>query len=193
MSFSGRYLPAVSLAILSLTVSLFAQSPTKQTSKVPRGSVSGRVTIKNKGAAGVVIGIRKSEDFARLEPLLRATTDPDGFYRITNVAAGSYSLVPAAPGFVTGDSRDMWNKTVIVGEDENVEGINFALVRGGVITGRVTDADGRPLIEQQVSIYRAETFAQQSQQGQIYSSGTSFTDDRGMYRMFGLNAGRYKV
>jgi protocatechuate 3,4-dioxygenase beta subunit len=193
MSFSGRYLPAVLLAMLSLTISLFAQSTTRQTSKVPRGSVSGRVTIKNKGAAGVVIGIRKSEDFGRLEPLLRGTTDQDGFYRITNVAAGSYSLVPAAPGFVTADSRDMWNKSVIVGEDENVEGMNFALVRGGVITGKVTDADGRPVIEQQVNLYAVEVFDRPAQQRQIYSAATAQTDDRGIYRMFGLTSGRYKV
>ncbi|HKG81415.1 MAG TPA: carboxypeptidase regulatory-like domain-containing protein [Pyrinomonadaceae bacterium] len=193
MSFSGRYVPAVLLACLSMTGSLFAQSTTKQTSKAPRGTVSGRVTIKDKGAAGVVIGIRKSEDFSRLEPMLRATTDQDGFYRLTNVAAGSYNLIPSAPGFVTADPKDMWNKTVILGEDENVEGINFALVRGGVITGRVTDADGRPVIEQQVNIFRVEAFEQQSRQREIYSAGSAQTDDRGIYRVFSLTAGRYKV
>jgi hypothetical protein len=193
MSFSGRYIPAVLLVFFGLAISLFAQSPAKQTSKAPRGAVSGRVTIKDKGAAGVVIGIRKSEDFSRIEPMLRATTDPDGFYRLTNLAAGSYSLIPSAPGFVTADPKDMWNKTVIVGEDENVEGINFALVRGGVITGRVTDADGRPVIEQQVNIYRVEAFEQQSRQREIYPASSAQTDDRGIYRMFGLTAGRYKV
>lgn len=193
MSFSGRYLPAVLLACLSVTVSLFAQSTTKQTSKAPRGTVSGRVTIKDKGAAGVTVGIRKTDDYSRLEPMQRGITDQDGFYRITNIAAGSYDLIPSAPGFVAADAKDAWNKTVIVGEDENVEGINFALVRGGVITGRVTDADGRPVIEQQVNIYRAEAFEQQSRQREVYSAGNAQTDDRGIYRMFGLTAGRYKV
>jgi hypothetical protein len=96
MRFSGRYLRAVLLVFLGLTVSLFAQSTTKQTSKVPRGSISGRVTIKDKGAAGVTIGIRKSEDYTRLEPFLRATTDQEGFYRITNVAPG---IPPNVYGF----------------------------------------------------------------------------------------------
>src|SRR5215212_11912130 len=197
MSFSGRYVPVVLLACLSMTGSLFAQSTTKQTSKAPRGAVSGRVTIKDKGAAGVVIGIRKSEDFSRLEPMLRATTDQDGFYRVTNVAAGSYNLIPSAPGFVTADPKDMWNKTVILGEDENVEGINFALVRGGVITGRVTDADGRPVIEQQINIYMVEEGEQQAQQQRAQQryvpSHTAQTDDRGIYRVFNLRAGQYKV
>ena len=191
MSFSGRYLPAVLLACLSLTVSLFAQSTTKQTSKAPRGSVSGRVTIKDKGAAGVVIGIRKSEDYARLEFFLRATTDQDGFYRVTNVAAGTYEAFPSAPGFVNTD--ETWAQSVIVGEDENVEGINFALVRGGVITGRVTDADGRPAIEQPISLYMVGLGEQQQQPRRMVPSSTDQTDDRGMYRLFGLRPGRYKI
>ena len=189
MSFSGRYLPAVMLVFFAVTVSLCAQSTAKQTSKAPRGSVSGRVTIKDKGAAGVTVGMRKSEDYSRSEPFLRATTDQDGFYRITNVAAGSYEAFPSAPGFVY--AADMWAQSVIVGEGENVEGINFSLVRGGVITGRVTDADERPLIEQPITLYMASE--QQEQRGRMIPSSMAQTDDRGMYRLFGLRPGRYKI
>jgi len=34
---------------------------------------------------------------------------------------------------------------VTIAEGETVEEIDFTLVRGGVITGRVTDVDGTPL------------------------------------------------
>ena len=191
MSFSGRYLPAVLLVCFGLTVSLFAQSTTKQTNKTRRGTVSGRITIKDKGAAGVTVGIRKSEDYSG--PFLRATTDQDGFYRITNVAAGSYDAFTSAPGFVNADPNVGWAQSVIVGEDENVEGINFALVRGGVITGRVTDADGRPVIQQQVNLFPVEASEQQGRQQRFISSVTAETDDRGIYRIFGLRPGRYKI
>jgi len=81
-----------------------------------------------------------------------------------------------------------------LGEGERVENINFSLVRGGVITGKVIDADGHPVIQQQVSLYRADAFEQPSQQrGQIYPITSLSTDDRGIYRMFGIAAGRYKV
>jgi hypothetical protein len=190
MSFSARYLPVL-FVFFSLTVSLSAQSPAKQTNKASRGTVSGRVTIKDKGAAGVTVGMRKTEDYARFESFLRATTDQEGFYRITNVTAGSYEAFPSAPGFVY--ASEMWAQSVIVGEGENVEGINFALIRGGVITGRVTDADERPLIEQPISLYMVGADEQQERPGRMVPSSTAETDDRGIYRLFGLRPGRYKI
>src|ERR1051325_7757454 len=89
MWFSARYVPAILLSILSLAAYLCAQSTTKQAAKVPRGSVTGRVTIKRNGAAGVAVGLRKSSDFTMPgEQFLRATTDQDGFYRFGNLAPG---------------------------------------------------------------------------------------------------------
>ena len=196
MSFSTRYLLAVLFTILSLPVSLWAQTTPRQTSKTPRGSVSGRVTIKEKGAAGVVVSLRKSDLMNPFEQLPRATTDHDGFYRIPNVAPGSYEVAPSAPAFVPADTKEQRaSKTVLLGEDENIENINFALVRGGVITGRVTDADGRPMIQQPVFIYRADLFEreQQTPQRPLSATNSVATDDRGIYRAFGLVAGRYKI
>jgi len=192
MRFSAPYSAAVLLTILSLSAPLCAQSTTKETAKVPRGSISGRVTIKDRGVPGVAIGLRKGDMFMPSEPFQKTTTDQDGFYRISNLASGSYSITAAVPAFVMSDAKENRMKNVLVGEDENVEGINFALVRGGVITGRVTDADGRPVIEQQVNVYPAEMYEQRVQRS-IYAVGSVQTDDRGIYRVFTLSAGRYKV
>ena len=192
MRFSPPYLAAILLTILSVSTSLCAQTTTKESVKVPRGSISGRVTIKDRGVPGVAIGLRKGDFYTPFEPYQKATTDHDGYFRFPKLAAGSYSLMAAAPAFVQADRDSGKLKSVLVGEDEKVEGINFALVRGGVITGRVTDADGRPVVEQQVNIYPAEMYNQQVQR-QIYATGNAQTDDRGIYRVFGLLAGRYKV
>jgi len=192
MSPSARFLPAVLLTILSLPISLWAQAAPKQPTKAPSGSISGRVTIKEKAAEGVVVSLRKNPQTNPFELALRATTDQDGRYRIANVPPGTYEVTPSAPAFVPSDVKEVRNKTVLVGEDENIENINFALVRGGVITGKVTDADGRPVIQQQVTIFRAE-----EQQGQpprqSFPNAGGQTDDRGIYRVFGLMPGRYKV
>ena len=194
MSFSAHYLPAVLLTLLSLTASLCAQTTTKQAAKVPRGSVSGRVTIKENGVAGVVIGLRKGVDPISIsrDPFVRATTDQQGFYRFTNLAPGNYSITPSVPAYVTA-KKDPQSKTVLVGEDENVENINFALVRGGVITGRVTDADGRPVIEQHIGLYSVENLEKRLPDTPMWFDRQAQTDDRGVYRMFGLTPGRYKV
>lgn len=198
MRFSAHYLFAVLLTIISLPISLRAQAAPKEPLKIARGSISGRVTIKEKGMFGVAVALRKVEPGNTSERIPRAMTDQDGFYRITNVAPGTYDVSPSAPAFVPANARDSRNKTVLIGEDENVENIDFTLARGGVITGRVTDADGRPVIEQQVSIFRAGDFeqrqgARQQPQPQIFAAGGAPTDDRGIYRVFGLMPGRYKV
>lgn len=192
MSFSARCLPAVLFAVLTLPVIVCAQS-TPQAIKAPRGTVSGRVTIKDKGVPGVAIGLRKGNLDNPNEPFLRATTDQDGFYRVTNVPAGVYEIAPSAPAYIVADSNNQRDKTVVVGEDENVDGINFSLVRGGVITGKIIDAEGRPVIQQQVNLFSVEAFNQQTPQRPVYASRNAITDDRGVYRMYGLRPGRYKV
>ena len=199
MSFSVRQLLAATLTLAGLTASLFAQTTTKPPAKVPRGSVSGRVTIKDKPAPGVIVGIRKGETYAPGEPFTKTTTDQDGVYQIANLAAGNYSIAVNAPTHVLNNSREAKFKSILVGEDENVEGIDFALVRGGVITGRVTDADEKGVIQQQVAVFPADAFdrpaAQRPQQQQqpAYPIAQGVTDDRGIYRIYGLPAGRYKV
>lgn len=78
---------------------------------------------------------------------------------------------------------------MIVGEGENIEEINFSLVRGGVITGKVTDADGRAVIQQPVHIFLSEVFDQGSPKRQFFPTTVAQTDDRGVYRKYGLRAG----
>ncbi|HEV2834424.1 MAG TPA: carboxypeptidase regulatory-like domain-containing protein, partial [Pyrinomonadaceae bacterium] len=183
------------LAILTLVCfasSLLAQSTAKQPApKTPAGSVSGRVTIKDKPAPGVLVSLRKSDAMSPYEQFSKAVTDANGFYRITNVAPGTYAVAPAAPAYVASDANG--RKSVLVGDDEDVEGINFSLMRGGVITGKLTDADGRPVIQEMVEIYRAESLDQRTPERPAYSEVSAQTDDRGIYRIFGLTAGRYKV
>ena len=193
MSFSARYAFAILFVILILPVGLCAQSTTAQTGRAPRGTVSGRITIKDKGAPGVAVGLRKNEVGILDQSFLRGTTDQDGFYRITNVPPGAYDATPSAPAYVVIDSNGGRGKSVIVGDDENVEGINFSLVRGGVVTGKVIDADGRPVIAQQINLFQAEVFDRQGPDRTVFAMANAQTDDRGIYRAFGLRSGRYKV
>jgi len=194
MRSSARSALLALLTCLCFAVSLFAQTPSKQPPavKTPRGSVSGRITIKDKPAPGVAVGLRNSDFTNPFESISRTVTGADGVYRITNVSAGSYNVTIAAPAYVATEMDG--RRTVVLGEDENIENLNFSLVRGGVITGKVTDGEGRPVIAQQVEVYSVDAFERQSaQQSMLYPTTTGQTDDRGVYRIFGIAAGRYKV
>jgi hypothetical protein len=187
-------LPALRLifpAILFCSACLVspANAQTKSNKKEPVATVSGKVTIKGKPAPGIVVGMRltRPEQFS---PTFKGVTDQDGTYHIADVVAGSYQVAPVAPAFVISDVDNSSGLMVTITQNENVEDVNFDLVRGGVITGRITDSEGRPLIEEQVNLLAAD----QSNRGPgNYISNSFRTDDRGIYRMFGIRPGRYKV
>ena len=80
--------------------------------------------------------------------------------------------------------------TLLITAGETLNGVDFTLVRGGVITGRVTDADGKAVIEERVMLTEADPPANRRR---FYPLFTAATDDRGVYRMFGMPVGRYKV
>lgn len=174
---------ALACILLLLAVASFTPAQKDQTA-----SISGKVTIKDKPATGIVVtAVETNYSGGWQRPCYRGTTDAEGNYRIDNVPANSYYVYPIAPAFVVNNAQSQQLLTVAPGE--TIRDIDFSLVRGGVITGKITGADGQPLIEQHVNVapvdfqtdYRAPNFI-----------GFS-TDDRGVYRVFGLRQGKYRV
>src|SRR6266850_1414607 len=146
--------------LLILCTPLYTKSQTSLAKKRPASSISGKVTIKGKGVSGIVVGLRATDSFGQQTSLYKSATDQDGNYRITNVPPGSYRVMPAAPAFVISGPGELGGKSLIITEGETVEGIDFALNRGGVITGKVIDSEGRPLIEEQISLLPPEADTQ---------------------------------
>jgi hypothetical protein len=181
----------LSIAIVaSLAGAALGQTPDSKSRAT--GSVSGRVTIGDKPAPGIFVvagGLNQSTVTAQ------ATSDADGHYRIGGLAAGQIAITPAAPLFVLPSSpMTGTSKVITLSSGEAVEGIDFKLTRGGVITGRVVDADGRPLIEERINLIPVdENGALSRQQFPRYNYQMYQTDDRGVYRLYGVPAGRYKV
>ena len=67
---------------------------------------------------------------------------------------------------------------------------------GGVITGKVTDSEGEPVIGRLVRLDLVNNEPLSRRLGQALMRRLYFdnvTDDRGVYRVFGLPAGKYKV
>jgi hypothetical protein len=151
-----RYLTCCVIAAAVLICSagfLECARPQSKTSK--KNSVAGKVTIKGKPAPGITVGLQTNDGSSSNRPVYKATTDQEGRYRINEVPTGGYQVFPIAPAFVVSDIRRA-SETVVLSEGESVEDIDFALVRDGVITGRVTNPEGRPAIEQQVNLLAAD-------------------------------------
>ncbi len=180
---------AIALVLGATGLFLRVQSQTKT---IRKGSVAGKVTIRNKPVPGIVVGLRSSEPRGMPpEVSLSATTDYDGQYLIADVPAGSYRVAPMAPAFVISNMNNPGGEVVILREGEVVEGIDFALVRGGVITGKITDLEGQPVIAQPVNLFRVDSPNQPLPP--VGPNSGAQTDDRGVYRIFGIPPGNYRI
>ena len=191
---------SIPLALLILTINLHAQVSSGAAS-APTGVISGRVTKGGKPARLVAIILEPFGPSTTKSPLPTAITDDEGKYRVAGVPEGQYVVKPFAPALVVlrvpeSDKAGMTMSSgvglagfiVTVSRGDVLDGIDFDLGAGGVITGRVTDDAGRPVIAVAVA---SERFNEQLQP--IGGSSGAETDDRGIYRIYGLPAGKYLV
>lgn len=165
---------------------------------VGTATVAGRVNVDGGALAGLQVLLRPVSDAPvnlSPPPPLTAVTDTDGNYQFANVPAGKYTLDVHAPAYVI--KRSVGSATLVLAENANLQNQNFNLQRGGVITGKVTDDEGQPLIEQQLHLLPVNEAGKPAGEKPPVASPLSFrpwrTDDRGVYRMFGITPGRYLV
>ena len=177
---------------LSCGLPSVVSSQTKAPKKPLTNSVSGRVTMHGKAAPGIIVSVRSSDFSQAVQPLFKSITDQEGNYQINNIPSGNYQVSPIAPALVNPDRiiSQSRTKTLLLAEGENVQGIDFSLVRGGVITGRVTDADGQPVVEERLTLLPEQA---DQRRGPFNLASAFMTDDRGVYRIYGLPPGRYKL
>jgi hypothetical protein len=189
---------SIALSILVLPFALHSIQAQNAEAKTGTSTVAGRVTLKSEPARGVVV-LLQSEEAMRAgdrSPGLRMKTDENGRFRFAGLKAGRYTLVAFAPGFVTPSENTFGAraKSIDLSDGENVDNQEIALKRGAVITGRVTDANGKPLVEQRVELTRLDDRGQPPRGAPGFSPfAANLTDDRGIYRLYGLQAGRYLV
>ena len=144
---------------------------------------------------------------------LVAVTDDNGAFAFTSLPADRYALAASKSGYVPmtyGSKRPGGSGTPLVVSDGQRANVTMTLLKGGVITGRVRDEQGRPLPDVTVSALRYTVSYQTGERtldsvsigsaGQVSPGyavdafpGTGVTDDRGIYRIFGLAAGDYVI
>ena len=180
----------LSLTLAALLFISASWSGAAQEKKPKReGVISGRVIADDGqpmgGAQVMAVGAGKSP---LTIPGQMTNCDADGNFKVTGLSHGVYSIVASAPGYVPVQDQ---SRKYRIGES-----VIIRMARGGVITGRVTDEFGEPMVGVPVAADRVRDSEGKLGGGaatmnEMYSSWS--TDDRGVYRVYGLEAGSYVV
>lgn len=162
------------------------------------GIIRGRVTAADSGIGlGKASLVLFSADGRPRERPLTNKTNPEGEYEIRDVKPGQYHLRARRIGYVDQayGMKDFENRvsegtplTVVAGE--TLSKVDFKLTRGGIIEGRVVDLDGEPMAHVEVVL---ERFVVQEGKRSLRPMGGGGTDDRGLFRIFGIAPGKYTV
>jgi carboxypeptidase family protein len=123
-------------------------------------------------------------------PMFETTTDSDGRFALEYVPPGEYRLQASKAGYATATPPDVPPSIIDVGAGQTRSGVSIALVRGGAIAGRVTDAAGEPAAE--VSLLALRRLPNGPPMPVPTGRGAQ-TDDLGVYRIYGLAPGEYYV
>lgn len=159
------------------------------------GAISGIVTDGTTGApvAGALVQLVGGAGQAGARP--RQMTDAKGRFVFTQLPAfPDYTLVASRVGYLDGGYRRTPGAPaqVRIGlkDGEWFTGGNITMYRPAAISGVVRDERGDPLVDIPV---RVLVSARVGGQNRWAAGPTVLTDDRGMYRIAGLLAGRYIV
>ena len=162
------------------------------------GSISGQVTVDgadNEPIPGAVI-------YASLvgNPFYSevAYADEDGVYTLSRLRPGEYIVSAEAEWFFgeTYDNVPLFEQgeatPVAVVDGGNTSDINFALSRGGTISGQIVDQDGEPIVEAEVWAYALNEQGEGNPDYPMHY-GYGRTDENGNYLVSGLFEGDYLV
>jgi protocatechuate 3,4-dioxygenase beta subunit len=125
--------------------------------------------------------------------LYRAISDGTGHFSIEAIEPGSYQVRVNKDGYSS--PRRRCSAFAVHDEDvitlvpgQNLSGVRFQLFAPGAITGHVLDPSGDPVAEAEVDAYMVTVFHGHRKLAKV---GQSTTDDRGQFRLFHLEPGKY--
>jgi hypothetical protein len=179
---------AVSALIIASCLAVCAQTPapTPKTQDEPEiGAIDGKVVNENgqplPGAAVLIRAVNSQSGRT-------TTTDADGNFRVSGLAHALYIISANEPAYSTLPLDPAARTYYRIGDSARVE-----LIRGGAITGTVTNALGEPVIAVRVRAMMIRNASGQGLKSPSFYFLEQPTDDRGIYRIFGLAPGTYLV
>jgi hypothetical protein len=119
---------------------------------------------------------------------LATTTDEDGNFKIAGLLSRAYFIhANEARGYANQFTPNPERNYYRIGDHAVI-----TMIRGGVITGRVTTAEGESMIGAEVSAAMTRD-AEGNPMRRQYGVRRRWSDDRGVYRLYGLAPGTYVV
>ena len=121
------------------------------------------------------------------------TTDGDGKYEFKELPAGRYTVMAQKGSYVNlqyGQLRPFEpGKPLEILNGQTVEKVDFALPKGGVVTGRILDEFGEPLADAQVAAQRYQNIG--GRRRLVPAGRPATTNDIGEFRLFAIPPGQY--
>src|SRR5256885_1489000 len=184
---SSPWLLGFTLAVV-LAANSVAQSQREEPQSAPTtGTIAGQVvTESGQPLAAAAVTVRA---YGSAGQWRNTFTDAEGSFQVSGLDSTAYTVSASVPAYVTvpRDPDSIQSPYYRVGDSVRLE-----LMKGGVITGTVATAADEPVVAVRV---RAYMIRDQNGQPPRYGapSRERTTDDHGVYRIYGLNAGTYVV
>lgn len=123
-----------------------------------------------------------------------SVSNDDGRFELEAVPAGRYAVVSSKRTYVERGWDELEASAILTLEAGERRDVTATLVRGGVISGRVTHDDNTPVVGARVQVYgRFVGPAQRHLYTVIFGTTQSFTNSRGEYRLIGVPPDAYSV
>jgi hypothetical protein len=147
------------------------------------GSISGRV-VDEAGQPFPRIAVEIRPVNGAYEEKRETVTDDEGGFKVDGLSAKAYTVECQVSGYVE-DDGDRSNHYYLIGDS-----VTLKFSKGGVITGKATDELREPLVKAKIGMQRVR-----DGEGRLLRVAQSWgdvkTDDRGIYRAYGLEEGSY--
>jgi protocatechuate 3,4-dioxygenase beta subunit len=176
-----------------------AQPPVRDTRPVvagPPAAIAG-VVVSDEGRPRPLRRARVTVTGSALQIPRTAITKDDGTFELGGLPAGRYTLAAQKDAYVTmiyGAARPGRPGRPVMLNPGDRQSLTIALPRGAVITGTITDTDGQPAQGVQVTASsRGQITPLGDRRFVMGGVGPSASDDRGVYRIYGLPAGEYVI
>lgn len=168
------------------------QQQQAQQAQASTGIISGVVT--SEGSGSPIRRARVTLSAPEVRGGRTTITNDQGQFTFTALPAGRFTMIASKPGYIDipyGAKRAGRPGTAIqLAAGQKMERANISLPKGAVITGIVVDDTGEPAPGTQVRVMR---YVMRTGEKTLEQAGQAQTDDRGLYRVYGLQPGNYLV